>query len=119
MKLNENLRNFLIIAVLAALVAFTAGGGTAAAVVGQTVSIAFLGAMAWIASRLYREHRVALYSLGDRRRAAMYVAVGALILALTAYSKMTATGPGTVGWLLIVAGAVAVLIGVFRSARNY
>jgi hypothetical protein len=119
MKLNENFRNFLIIAVLAALVAFTAGGGTAATVVGQAVSIAFLGTIAWIATRLYREHRVALYSLGDRRRAALYIAVGALILALTAYTKLMSTGPGSVAWLVIVAAAVAVLFSVFRSSRNY
>ena len=36
----------------------------------------FLGAIVWFASRLYRQHRTTLYSLGDRRRAILYVALG-------------------------------------------
>ena len=119
MKINGNVRNLLIILVIAALVVVIPGGGTAASVATQTVSLGFLFAIAWIASRLYREHRMTLYSLGDRRRAIVYVALGAVVLTLSASSRLFATGPGTVAWLVIIGAAGFTVFAVFRSARSY
>ncbi len=119
MKINDNVRNLLIILVIAALVVAIPGGGTAASVATQAVSLGFLFAIAWIASRLYREHRTTIYSLGDRRRAIVYVALGAVTLTLSASARLFATGPGTVAWLVIVAGAAFTVFAVFRSARQY
>ncbi len=119
MKVNDNVRNLVIILLLAALVVVLPGGGTGAQVAIQALSLAFLGMIAFIASRLYREHRLALYSLGDRRRAVVYVAVGVATLTFTAYSRLTRTGPGTVVWLVLIVACAWTVFVVFRSARNY
>ncbi len=119
MKLNENLRNVLIVLVIAALVVVLPGGGTAASVAMQAVSLCFLAAIAFVASRLYREHRLTLYSLDDRRRAIFYVAVAVVVLTFSASSRLFASGPGTVAWLVLVAGAAFAVFSVFRSTRQY
>ncbi len=119
MKLNDNVRNLLIVLAIAAFaVAFT-GGGTALRVAIQAVSLGFLFAIAWIGSRLYREHRVTIYSLGERRRAILYIAIGVITLTYSASSRLFATGTGTVAWIALVAGSAFALYAVFRAAREY
>lgn len=118
MNLNTA-RNILIVLVIAALVVIVPGGGTGASVATQAVSIVFLGALGWFASIMYRQHRVDLYSLGDRRRGALYAAVGVGTLALTATSRMWATSGGSVAWLLLVGGAAYTVFAVVWSARKY
>jgi hypothetical protein len=118
-KLNDNVRNLLIILVIAALVVVIPGGGTAAAVARSAVSLGFLFAIAWIASRLYREHRITLYSLGDRRRAIVYVAVGVVTLTLSASTRLFTSGPGRVAWIVLIAGAAFAVFAVFRASREY
>jgi hypothetical protein len=119
MRVNRNVINIVIILAIAAVVAIAPAGGSAASFVIQLVSLGFLAAFAWIASRLYREHRVALYSLGDRRRAILYVAVGVATLTLCAYPRLSLTGGGTVAFLLLLAGCVFAVYRVIRSARSY
>lgn len=119
MRLNENLRNILIVLALAGLVMVLPGGGTAARVALQIVSLAFLASIAWIAARMYREHRMTLYSLGDRRRAILYVAVGVATLTFSASPRLLVGGPGTVVWLLLIVGAAYAVFAVFRAARRY
>ena len=55
--MNENVRNILIILVLAALVAVLPHGGEAASIAIQAVSLAFLGALEWVAFVTYRQRR--------------------------------------------------------------
>jgi hypothetical protein len=120
MRLNDNLRNIIIVLALAALVMVLPGGGTAARVALQVVSLAFLAVIAWIAARMYREHRTTLYSLGDRRRAILYIAVGVATLTFTASPRLLGGGgPGTLVWLLLIIGAAYAVFAVFRAARRY
>ena len=86
--MNTTVRNIAIVAALAALVVLVPGGGTGASVATQAVSIAFLGALLWFAVLMYRQHRVALYSIGDRNRAILYVAAGVAALTLTATRRL-------------------------------
>jgi hypothetical protein len=118
-KLNNNVRNVLIIAAIAAVVAIVPGGGSAASFVGQVVSLGFLGALAWVLLRLYREHHGTLDGLGDRRRALVYIAAGIVTVTFTATHRLWATGFGTVVWILLVAAAVYTVFAVFRSTRRY
>jgi hypothetical protein len=118
-KLNENVRNVAIIVVLAAAVDRIRQGHDAASTVQQAISLAFLAAFAWIASRLYREHRTALYSLGTRRRTLLYGAAGLATLDLCAYDRLTATGLGTLLWILVLAGAGYAAYAVYRSSKQY
>jgi len=116
---NTTVRNILIVLAIAALVALIQGGVTAANVAIQAVTLAFLGTLVWFASLSYRERRVQLYSLGDRRRALLYVALGVAALTLTATSRLLASGAGSVAWLLLLGGSVYAVFAVLWSARKY
>ena len=112
-------RNIAIILVIAAIVDLVPGGGTAASVVVTAVSLIFLGALGWIASIMYREHRNELYSLGERKRTALYVAIGVLAITLTATSRLWSTALGSVAWLVLVAGTIYAGGAVLWSSRRY
>jgi len=112
-------RNVAIIAALAALVAFAPGGGTGSQVILQIFSILFLAGIVLMAYRLYREHRVALYGLGDRNRALLYGAVGLAVLAVAGTQKLWDTGAGTLVWFVMVALASFAVYTVFRASREY
>ena len=119
MRVNRTVINVAILLAIAAFVAIVPAGGWGANFVVQLIALAFLAAMAWIASRLYREHRVAVYSLGTQRRAIVYGAVAAAVVTLTAGPQLRETGGGTVVFLLLLAGCAFALYRVFRSTRTY
>jgi len=112
-------RNIVIVLAIAAVVDIVPGGGTGANVVVQAISLTFLGALTWVVSLMYREHRNALYSLGDRRRAILYTAGGVLAVTLTATHRMWGSPLGSVAWLVLIAGALYAGVQVFVSARRY
>ncbi len=116
---NKNVRNVVIVLALAALVVLLPGGGTGATVAIQAVSLVFLGAIAWVASIMYRQYRVALYSLGDTRRATLYVALGVAAVTLTATPRLWATSGGEIAWLVLMGAAVYAVFAVAWSARKY
>jgi hypothetical protein len=112
-------RNIIIVLVIAAIVAIVPGGGTGANVVSQAVFLAFLAALGWFAMVMYRQHRPTLYSLGDGRRAIVYVAVGVAAVTLTATSRMWASPAGSVAWLVLMAGAIYAGFAIVWAARKY
>jgi hypothetical protein len=111
-------RNILIIVVIAAVVAIVPGGGTGASVVIQAISLAFLVSLAWVASIMYRQHRMALYALGDTRRAILYGAIGVATLTLTATPRLWSTSGGSVAWFVLVCACAYAAFTVIWSARN-
>jgi hypothetical protein len=119
MAINKNVRNVAIVLVIAALVVVIPGGGTGASVAIQVVSLAFLASIAWVGSLLYREHRMALFSLGDRRRAGLYAAAAVAAVTLTATHRLWGSAAGKIAWfaLLIAAGYVA--FSIVWAARRY
>jgi hypothetical protein len=117
--MNATARNVLIVLVVAAVVAIAPGGGTGANVVVQAVSLIFLASIVWVASIMYRQYRTELYSLGDGRRAALYVAVGVAAVTLTATSRLTSSSAGSVAWLVLLAGAIYTAFAVVWAARKY
>lgn len=112
-------RNIAIVLVVAALVVVIPGGGTGATVALQAVSLLFVATLGWFASVMYRQHRTTLYSLGDRRRALLYVALGVAAVTLTATSRLWKTGAGSLAWLLLIGAAAYVVFAVFWAARKY
>jgi hypothetical protein len=110
--------NVAIVLALAAIVAAVPGGGSAASVVSQAVYLCFLAALAWFASVMYRQHRYTLYSLSDRRRAALYVAVGVAVLTLTATHRLWSSSAGSVAWLVLLGAAIYTVAAVFVAARR-
>ncbi len=119
MSINANVRNVLIVLAIAAVVALAPGGGTTANVVIQAVSLIFLAALLWVASIMYREHRGALYALGERRRAALYAAAAVLALTLTGTAMLWRTSAGSVAWLVLVGASVYTGGAVIWAARKY
>jgi hypothetical protein len=111
-------RNIAIVLALAALVVYAPGGGTGSRIVIQAVSIAFLAVIGWFASVMYRQHRVALYSLGDGRRAGLYGAIAVAVLTLSATARLLATGPGVLLWFVLVGGAAYTVIAIVWTARS-
>ena len=112
-------RNIAIVLVLAALVALIPGGGTGATVAIQAVSLTFVATLGWFASVMYRQHRSTLYSLGDRRRALLYVALGVAAVTLTGTTRLWSTAGGSVAWLLLIGGALYTVFAIFWAARRY
>ncbi|HZU61932.1 MAG TPA: hypothetical protein VE983_13265 [Solirubrobacteraceae bacterium] len=115
----STVRNIAIILVLAALVVLVPGGGTGSNVAIQAVSLVFLATLVWFAATMYRQRRVWLYGLGDRRRAILYGALAVATLTLTATPRLWQTGAGSVVWLVLLAGAVYAVIAVVWAARQY
>ena len=106
-------RNIVVVLALAAVVVYAPGGGTASQIVIQAVSIAFLAAIAWFASIMYRQHHVSLYSLG-------HVAAGVAVLTLSATSRLwNAGGAGVLVWFVLIGAAVYTLIAIAWAARSY
>ncbi|HET9073005.1 MAG TPA: hypothetical protein VFN48_00365 [Solirubrobacteraceae bacterium] len=119
-QINRTFRNVAIILVIAALVDVVPGGGAASSTALEFIYLGFLGAFAWIASRLYREHRSMIYGLGQRRRTVAYVAAGVVALTLVGTDVLWNTGPaGNIAWLALLVGAGWALFEVFRSSRRY
>ena len=120
MQLKTNVRNVGVILLIAAVIyALGNTGDFALSFLVTLISLAFMASLAWIASRLYREHRVDIYGLGTRRRAIVYVALGVGALALTAVNRFWNTGFGTVVWLVLLACCAYALYAVWRSSPEY
>jgi hypothetical protein len=115
----KNLRNVAIILVIAAAVDLLPGGGRAAATFTAALWVAFGLGIALIGLRLYREHRVAIYSLGDAHRALFYggIALGAFLWA--GRVRMWQTSLGELLWWVLAGAVVYAAIEVVRRARSY
>jgi glucose-6-phosphate-specific signal transduction histidine kinase len=112
-------RNIAIILAIAGLVAVIPGGGNGATVALQAVYLVFLATLGWFAALMYRQHRTSLYSLGERRRALLYVAVAVAAVVLTGTTRLWHTSAGQVAWLVLLGAAVYAVVAVFWSARKY
>ncbi len=117
--MNKNVRNVVIVLALAALLVLIPGGGKGASVAIQAVSLAFLASIGWVASLMYRQHRLELYALGDAKRATLYVAAAVATLTLTATSRLFGTAAGEIAWFVLIGGAVYAVFAVVWSARKY
>jgi hypothetical protein len=115
---SKTARNVLIILAIAALAAFLPGGGTAAKTITQAVWLAFLASTFWFAVIMYRQNRVTIYSLGDRRRAIVYAALGVAAFTLTASHRMWTSGAGKVAWVLLLAACVYAAAAVVVAHRR-
>jgi|SRR5579859_7282724 len=111
-------RNIAIVLGIAALIAFAPGSGTAASVITTAVGLAFLASLAWFASIMYRQNRSSLYSLGDRRRLALYLAAGVAVVTISATHRMWQTSAGSVAWLVLIGAAVYTAVMVVLAARR-
>ncbi len=120
MTINTNLRNAVIVLAMAGVIyALGSAGAFALSTLVTAIVLGFFAASAWALSRFYVEHRTGIESLGVRRRAILYGALGVAALAVTAVARFTASGLGTVIWLVLLGGCVYALYAVWRSTRQY
>lgn len=111
-------RNILIIAFLAAGVAFLPNGGNVAEAVLTAITMAFLAGLAWTVYRLTYEFRTGLLALPDSRRVVLYSSFGLIVLMIAGSSKMWGTGLGTMTWLLLMAAALVGVWLILSEARG-
>ncbi len=113
------LRNVAIILVLAAAVYALPGGGTTAAIIGSLISIAFAVGIWLFLMRMYREHRVTIFGLGDKYRGVLYASLAALLFAGAAASRWFDSAPLTLLWFVVLGAAVYGLVATWRYWRAY
>ena len=110
-------RNLAIIMLLALVVAFLPGGGNAAAAVLTALTMGLFAGIAWMVYTFSRENQMTLATLSDGRRAVLYGAVGLIALLIAGSDKMTATGGGTLLWILLFVAAAAAIWRVWMDAN--
>jgi hypothetical protein len=113
------IRNFTIVLLIAAAVEFLPSGGRVANTFGVVLLVAFYTGVAYLGQMLYREHRVSLFSLGERHRALLYGAVAVGFVALAARGRMWETGIGELLWFALIGLVIYSLVAVYRFWRTY
>lgn len=112
-------RNIAILLVIAAAVAFLPGGGRAASTFSTALGVVFAAGIAYAGMWFYRSNRVAIYSLGDRRRGLLYGALGVGVVTLAAKPRMWETGFGEFAWFVLVGLVLYTLVALYRYSRSY
>src|SRR5580693_6220462 len=107
-------RNVAIILAIAAAVDFIPGGGRAASTFEAALWVAFGLALGYLGLRMYREHHVAVHSLGDQHRALLYGAVALAVFEWVGRSRMWQTGFGELAWFVLLGVVVYSLLAVYR-----
>ncbi|HTU77664.1 MAG TPA: hypothetical protein VMF09_02775 [Solirubrobacteraceae bacterium] len=130
----KNVRNIAIILAIAAGVDFIPGGERVASTVEAALWTAFALGVGYLGLRMYREHHVALFGLGDRHRGLLYgaVALGFFLWAVRSrlwYALQVRGGVltqvhrwdglGEVLWFALAGMAVYALVAVYRHWRAY
>ena len=127
-------RNVAIILAIAAAVYFIPGGGRAASTFEAALWVAFALGIGYLALRMYREHHIALYGLGDRHRGLLYGAAALGVFVWIVRKRMWYAlqvrggeivqvhrwdGVGEFVWFVLVGLVVYSLLIVYRHARSY
>jgi len=108
-------RNVGVVLVIAGLIAFLPGGGDASAIVSRVLSLSFIGVIVFGISWAYRHQRIDLEPLAPAYRALLYGAVGVIVLALAASSRLTPTAGGTLFLIGLLSAGAAGLYVVWRE----
>jgi hypothetical protein len=115
----RTLRNVAIISVLALAVAFTPTGGNVAEAILTAITMGFLAAIAWMVFVVGRQNQLTLATLTEARRAILYAALGMIALLIAGSDEMTASGGGTLAWILLFGASIAAIWRVWIDANSY
>lgn len=119
MERFKTARNIAILLVLAAAVDLLPGGGRAAATVTAALWVLFGVGIGFLGLRMYREHRVAIHSLGDHHRALLYGGLALVVFLYAGRGRMWMTSLGELVWWVLALGALYAFVEVFRRSRSY
>ncbi|HEU5252211.1 MAG TPA: hypothetical protein VFU16_02660 [Solirubrobacterales bacterium] len=111
-------RNVAIIMLLAVPVAFTPTGGNLADALLTALTLGLLTGVAWMIYTFGRENQLTLVALSDGRRALLYGALALIALLIAGSDRMTATGGGTLLWILLFAVAAGAIWRVWMDANT-
>lgn len=115
----KNARNLAIIVVIAAAVYALPDGGRAASTFESVLLVGFGVGIVYLLVRLYREHRIAIHSLGDRYRGLLYGALAVGVLAVVGRARMWQTSLGELVWFVLIGLVIYALVTVYRYSRAY
>jgi hypothetical protein len=117
---GKNIRNVLIVLVLAAIVWGVPGGDTGGATVSNLLSVILMAGLLFFAYRLYMEHRTTLFDLPDHQRLVLYGSAALATITLIATSRMwDEGGPLILVWFAFLGIAVYGFASVIRAWREY
>jgi hypothetical protein len=112
-------RDIAIVMALAFFVAFVPAGGNLADALLAAITMAFLAAIAWALFVLSRQNQLTLAALSDSRRGILYAALGMIALLIAGRDEMTATGSGTLAWIVLLGASIAALWWIWVDAHSY
>ncbi len=116
---KKTARNVGILLLLAAAVAYLPGGARAAATFQTILGVAFMLGFGLAGFYFYRQNRIAIYSLGDRRRALLYGSLGVAVVTVAAKPRMWETSFGEFAWFVLVGLVAYTLFALYRYSRSY
>ncbi len=111
-------RNIAIIMLLALGLTVLPAGGNVADGILTALSLIFLGAIALLMVRFWRENSLSRDAMTDRQRGIIYGSLGAIALVVAGTDELFETGAGTVAWLVIVAVSVWLIFTTWREAQS-
>jgi hypothetical protein len=115
----QTIRNVAIIMALALIVDVAPGGGAAADTVLTLLIMTFMAVIAWFVFRFYRDQELTITGLTDVQRAGLFGSVGAIALLIVGFDELTSFAGGLLLWIALMAGAVAAIVLIWRSATTY
>jgi hypothetical protein len=115
----QTIRNVAIIMLLALAITVLPGGDEAADTILLALTMVFMAAIAFFVYRVYRDQEMTIDSLTDAQRAGLFGAVGAIALLIVAYDDFADFAGGILLWIALMAGAVAAIFFIWRSATTY
>jgi hypothetical protein len=112
-------RNIAILLLIAAAVAFLPGGGRVADTFTTVLGVVFAAGIAYAGVWFYRQNRVDIYGLGERRRGLLYGAIGVAVVTVAAKLRMWGTGFGEFVWFVLIGLVAYTLFALYRYSRSY
>ncbi|HEV2812164.1 MAG TPA: hypothetical protein VGW10_02830 [Solirubrobacteraceae bacterium] len=112
-------RNIAIILLIAVAVWLVPGGGTAAGIIGELISIAFAVAIWFALVYVYRNFRTTIFSLGDQHRGMLYGGLASILFLGASADRFFDRADLTLIWFAILGVAAYALIATFRHWREY
>ncbi len=115
----QTARNIAIIMLLALAITVLPGGDEVADTILTALTMAFMVAIGFLVYRLYRDQEMTIESLSDPQRAGLFGAVGAIALLVVGFDEFEGFAGGILLWIALMAGAVAAIFFIWRSATTY